>query len=165
MEKAYDSLNEIKLIGLSTRTSNIAESDPSSAKIGDTIMQYIKENIGSKIVNNKNPGILYCAYTNYENDEHGEYTYFVGEEVTSFDNQRVELEKLVIPKQEYVKFTVGPGAMPDVCINAWQQVWSLNEKDFGGSRNYIADFEIYDHRAKDPSNTVFDLYIGINKSK
>jgi predicted transcriptional regulator YdeE len=33
---------------------------------------------------------------------------------------------------------------------------------FGGKRAYIADFEVYDERSRDPDNTIVDIYIGIN---
>jgi predicted transcriptional regulator YdeE len=46
-------------------------------------------------------------------------------------------------------------------MNAWQQIWKMSSDDFGGDRAYIADFEVYDQRARDPSNTSLDIYIGI----
>lgn len=52
--------------------------------------------------------------------------------------------------------------MPEVIINAWQQIWKMSVNDFGGERAYIADFEVYDQRASDPANTCLDIYIGIN---
>ena len=53
--------------------------------------------------------------------------------------------------------------MPDVCIQEWIHIWNLKDEDFGGKRTYIADFELYDHRAIDPEKTVLDIYIGILK--
>jgi len=41
-------------------------------------------------------------------------------------------------------------------------LWKMNENDFGGKRKYLADFEVYDKRASDPSNAVVDIYIGLN---
>lgn len=37
----------------------------------------------------------------------------------------------------------------------------MSANDLGGERVYIADFEIYDQRAADPSNAIADIYIGI----
>ena len=51
--------------------------------------------------------------------------------------------------------------MPEVVINAWQQIWQMSSNDFEGRRAYIADFEVYDQRAMDPANTSLDIYIGI----
>ena len=109
------------------------------------------------------PGILYCVYTNYQSDFKGDYTYFIGEEKESLQFIPENFSSLTIPSQHYQKFTVGPGKMPSLCIDAWQKIWSMNEADLEGQRNYLADFEIYDARASDPMHTILDIYIGIQK--
>lgn len=52
--------------------------------------------------------------------------------------------------------------MPKVCVQVWEEVWSLSSADLGGDRNYRADFEIYDERARDSSHTELDVYVGIS---
>lgn len=37
----------------------------------------------------------------------------------------------------------------------------MSSDDFGGDRAYVADFEVYDQRAIDPTNASLDIYIGI----
>ena len=81
--------------------------------------------------------------------------------VLSFDALSEGFSVLTIPEQKYAKFTNGPGAMPDICINAWQDIWQMKVEELGGERRYLADFEIYDERASDQQNVVFDIYIGI----
>ena len=154
-------LGEIKLAGITARTTNQAEMNPETAKIAATLAKYFEGKIYEKVSNRLKPGTTYCVYTNYETDKNGPYTYFVGEEVNSFDNLAPILETLTIPKQNYTKFNVGPGSRPAVCINAWQNIWSMSTEDLGGKRRYIADFEIYDERALDPENTSLDIYIGL----
>ena len=51
--------------------------------------------------------------------------------------------------------------MSEVVINAWQKIWNMSVSDFGGKRAYLADFELYDHRAGDPANAIVDIHIGI----
>ena len=51
--------------------------------------------------------------------------------------------------------------MPMLCVDAWQQIWQMDQRAFGGKRTYRADFEVYDHRAADPERAVFDIYLGI----
>jgi predicted transcriptional regulator YdeE len=114
-----------------------------------------------KIPNRKNPGVTFCAYTAYESDYQGDYTYFIGEEVYSFDNLTADLSALVIPAQKYTKFTTKPGGMPNVIKEAWEKIWHMPEQILGGKRAYQTDFEIYDERAADHSNIVLDIYIGI----
>lgn len=111
----------------------------------------------------KKPGTTLCAYTNYESDYTGDYTFFIGEEVTSLNEQSADFETLIIPSQQYAKFTNGPEKMPEVSINAWQQIWTMTPSDLGGERTYITDFEVYDERSLDQNNVVLDIYVGIHK--
>lgn len=157
MQQIITNLPLIKLVGITAYTNNEAEMTK-EGKIGPTIQKYFGENLPSKIKNRKNPGRTFCIYTNYEGDHTGNYKYFVGEEVTDFDGIEEGFENLVINNQTYVKFTTESGPMPEICINAWQKIWNMNDSDFGGERAYIADFEIYDERSLDPQNTILDIW-------
>lgn len=161
MKKELMTKSEIKLIGLTTRTNNKNEMNPEISKIGKLAGHYWSQNIASQIPHRKNPGVTLSVYTEYDSNEHGDYTYFIGEEVSSFENVPSEFQKLTIPAAKYQKFTTLAGKMPEVVINAWQQIWKMSANDFGGERAYIADFEVYDQRAIDPTNTSLDIYIGI----
>ncbi len=164
MHKTKINLDEIKIVGIKVRTNNKTElktADGASGKIFPCVQKYFYEQISQKIPNRKKPGTTFCVYTEYESDHTGDYTYYIGEEVNSFDNVPDDLETLLILPQSYVKFTTDPGPMPAVLRNAWETVWSMSDKDFGAPRRYYADFEVYDERAQDPSNLVLDLYIGI----
>ncbi len=162
MQKVIINLPEIKLVGIKCRTNNTAEQDPSSARIGTTLQKYFQTGVSEKIANRSNPCTTYCAYTEYESDFSGDYSYFVGEEVTEVSDISEDMVELIIPAQKYVKFTNNPGAMPQVCINMWQNIWKMTPGQLGGARSYLVDFEIYDSRAADPNNTVLDLCIGIS---
>lgn len=159
MKKTETNLAEIKLVGITTRTSNAAEMDPKKAQIGSMIQKYFGTGIPNIIEHRKKPGVTFCVYTNYESDFTGEYTYFIGEEVSSFGDLPDNLENLIIPTQDYIKFTNEPGPMPAVCIDMWQSIWQDSELD--KTRSYIADFEIYDERSKDLQNTTLDIYVGL----
>jgi predicted transcriptional regulator YdeE len=157
-------LREIKLVGISVRTKNQDEFNPETAKIGKTFGQFLSQNLGEKIQNRKNPGVLFSVYTNFESNEHGEYTYFLGEEVTHFDDLSIlnnGLKSLTISAAKYQKFTTESGQLPGVVVNAWMEIWKMSPKDFIGERAYQADFEIYDHRAMNPLDAVVDIYIGV----
>lgn len=161
MEKTAAQLPEIKLVGITARTNNAAEFNPATAHIPNTIQQYFQKGLSEKIAHRKQPGTTYCAYTDYESDLNGNYTYFIGEEVDSFDNLPEGLTPLTIPAQTYTKFTNGPAPMPNVCISLWQKIWQMPSSELGGTRSYRADFELYDERAHDQNNTVLDIYIGL----
>ena len=165
MQKTTTTLTELKLVGITTRTNNsqIFERDPPANKIAATVQKYFHNGLGEKIKDRKNPGTTFCVYTNYESDVNGDYTYFIGEEVTSFEEIDKEFETLTIPVQNYEKFTNQAGPMPTVCIDMWQNIWKMNASDLGGERAYIADFEVYDERSVDHNNVTLDIYIGIRK--
>lgn len=161
MMRMFTAKPEIKLIGLTAQTNNKNEMNPETAKIGPLAGRYWGQNIASQIPNRKNPGVTFSAYTAYDSNEHGDYTYFVGEEVTSFDNLTEDMQKLIIPAANYQKFTTPAGKMPDVVINAWHQIWKMTSEDLGGERAYVTDFELYDERAADPLNACLDIFIGL----
>ena len=162
MNQSRQQYKEIKLVGLKVRTNNHDELKNSEGKISKLVEKYWAEQIADKIVNPISPGVTYGVYTNYATDEHGDYDYFIGEQVESFENQSIPvLDCIIIPEQEYIKFTTQQGMIPDVIVETWQNIWQMNSNQLGGKRRYAADFEIYDSRAKDPSNAIVDIYIGI----
>jgi predicted transcriptional regulator YdeE len=166
MHKTITQLPEIKLVGITTRTNSkeLFTADPSVNPVAATVQKYFYQGLPAKIHHRKNPGTTLCVYTNYESDFTGDYTYFIGEEVTSFDQLGEGFETLIIPAQTYAKFTSEPGPMPAVCIDMWQNIWKMNDAQLGGKRAYIADFELYDQRSTDHNNVVLDIYIGIERN-
>lgn len=160
MKQNIITIPEIKLVGLKVRTNNMAEFNPESTKIMPTVQTYF-QNFATKSPNITNPGKFYSVYFEYESDHTGDYSYFFGEEVSDFSNVLEGLETYTVPTQTYSMFTTEYGPMPDVVINAWQEIWTMNDQNLKGKRNYKADLEIYDQRAQDPTKTQVDVLIGI----
>lgn len=162
MNKEMVENNGLMLMGITVRTNLKNEMNPETAKIGIIAASYWQQNIANEFKARKSPGVTFSVYTDYESDEYGDYTYFIGEEVESLENQNLsKFNQLTIPSSRYQKFTAGPGKMPFVVIEAWQKIWKMTPDELGGKRKYISDFEIYDQRAADPLNTTLDVYIGI----
>lgn len=154
---------EKKLIGLAIRTSYTNELDAKTSKIAVLASKYFQNNIAEKIPERKNPGITIVAYSEYDSDEYGNYTYYIGEEVSSLNNIPKDLTEIVLPAGRYQKFTTDEGRILEVIINAWQQIWQLTSAGkMLGKRTYKVDYEVYDERANDPDHTVIDIYIGIS---
>jgi len=162
MKKQVLHLPELTLIGISGRTNNKNENTPETAKILPIVQRYFHQTLADKIPNRVKPAITYCVYTDYASDEFGDYTYFIGEAVHENADAPEGFSKIIIPAQTYAKFTNGPGTMPDVCTNAWKEIWSMSSETLGGQRAYRADFEIYDERAQNHHQVELDIYIGIN---
>ena len=163
MKKLQTHQVEKKIVGIKTRTNNRLEINSLEGKIFPIVKQYFHQNVAARIPNRTHPGTTFCIYTDYESDHQGDYSYFIGEEVDSFDDVPADLETLIVPAQKYIKFTNGPGSMPDVVRKPWQQIWQMAPAELGGIRSYIADFEIYDERSRDHQNIILDIYIGIQQ--
>lgn len=163
MQKESVTMPEIKLVGIGVRTSYEQELDKIKGNIFPCVQRYFHGGLAEQISNRKKPGTTFCVYTDYETDYTGVYTYFIGEEVSSFNTSFLPegFQMLVIPKQQYAKFTTNPAPMPDVIVNAWKEIWKMPARQLGGQRSYKTDFEIYDERASDHQNIVLDLYIGV----
>ena len=160
MQKIVAVLPGFTLVGISARTNNQAEL-ANKGKIVPSLQRYFGEQLFEKIAARKNPATTFCVYTRYESDHQGDYTYFVGEEVTTVGHVPEDMEVLVIPAQRYMKFTNGPGPMPAVVQEPWFKIWQMDDIELDGKRRYIADFEVYDERAANPLRTVVDIYVGI----
>lgn len=163
MNKEIVTQPQMKLMGISVRTSNAAEFNPETAKIGMTVQKYISEALYNQIGSQKQPGTTLCVYTDYESDHKGEFTYFIGAEVEPEAEAPDGFTTITIPAQTYAKFTTDSGVMPKICIDGWLEIWQMTAEELGGERNYSADFEVYNERALDPENTVLDIYIGITQ--
>lgn len=164
MKKELIHRDEIKLVGLTARTNNKNEMNPETGKIGGMVGDFFGNQWASKIAHRKNPGVTLAVYTEYASNEHGDYTYFIGEEVSAFDHIPEGMRTLIIPATHYQKFTTPSGKMPGIVIQAWQAIWKMTPTELGGQRAYQADFEVYDQRAQDPANSVLDIYIGISNT-
>ena len=58
MKKSHTHFDEIKLVGITTRTNNHLEMAPETSKIEPLIRQYFENNVGDKITGRTNPGTL-----------------------------------------------------------------------------------------------------------
>lgn len=149
------------LVGVSVRTSFVKEANPLTSEIMKLVGKYFSGQLGDKILNRIKQGVTYCVYSEYENEYKGDYRYFIGEEVSSIDAVCEGFDVLVIPQGDYLKFTAGPGAIPIIVISTWQKIWQLFQKNEHGKRLYKVDYEVYDERARNPQNSIVDIYVGI----
>lgn len=162
MHKQKVTLNALTLIGLTVRTNNRNELRPASAKIASQVYYYWRGEVANRIKHRANPGVTYAVYTDYASDEHGDYTYFIGEVVDSLENQDLtEFKALSIPQSDYQKFTTAPGKIPQIVFTAWQQIWAMSNHKLEGKRRYVADFEIYDSKAAYSNSAIVDIYLGV----
>ena len=157
-------LEEIKIIGISVRTTN--KNHQAMADIPALWNTFFSNNVLEKIPNKIN-NELYCIYTDYESDHTGPYTTILGCKVSSFECEPPEgmVSTIIAPTipSETAAFRVFPvyGKLTDGIVYAeWQKIWSLAPKDL--PRAYSADFELYTEEAlKSTGDAHVDIYISI----
>lgn len=147
------SLQQITLWGIAVTTNNATEFTP-NGKIPATMQTFFSNILGS--FNSCNANKVYAVYTNYQSDKNGDYTYFIGQEVTQDStNLPANLQSLTINPQSYSVFN-NNGQLPEAVIALWQQIWANNNLET--KRKYTADFELY---TLDNLNQV-SIYIATN---
>ena len=147
------------VIGISCRTSNAKEMSPDGI-IGKQWGRLFQEGLVAKIPNKADQNIV-AVYTDYASDHNGEYTYILGARVTSDTNVPAGMVATKIPAGMFAVFTSEKGPASKVVPELWMKINSLPQDTVGASRQYKADFEIYDERATDPQNLQADVYVGI----
>jgi predicted transcriptional regulator YdeE len=146
-------LEHFKVIGISVRTIN--KNNTAQTDIKSLWNTWFSENISDKI-SNKVSDNLYNIYTDYESDEHGYYTCFLGHAVGSIDSMPKGLVGKYIPKSNY-KELISNGKLPECVLKTWEAIWSLKF-----DRSYIADFDVYDPNTMNSENAEVKTYLSIN---
>jgi len=163
MQHEIIQLAGVTLAGIMVRTNNKNEMDPTKAKIGSIMGKYWSQQVADNIQNRLSPGKTYAVYCEFEEQDQGEYTYFIGEEVSAdVAQQNSELQTIMIAPSRYQKMTTAEGQLPEIVIKAWQNIWQMPADEFKGRRTFQADFEIYDQRCANPEKAIIDIYIGLD---
>lgn len=148
MEYEIITLNEAKAAGFTARTNNSAPD--MSAVIGGTWQRFFAED-GYAALPGKISGKTMGIYTDYENNEKGDYTFMAGCAVSGDVPQGFDTR--TVPAGKYAKFIVR-GNMMTAVGEFWQKLWRMPLE-----RTYLFDFEEYQNA--DPENCEIHIYIGI----
>lgn len=146
----------IMLIGIEKRTINKDEIT-GTGKIPPLIQTFYSQ-ILNNIPNRQGNHIL-SVYTDYESDENGYYTYFIGAKVNDLNSIPNGMIGKEIPSAHYVVIHSAIGKIQDIVIREWQKIWS--NEDLKKKRAYSTDFELYDQRCLNLDQAQVDIYIAI----
>jgi len=149
------------LVGISARTSNAIEMSVRGV-IGKQWDHFLKDGWLEKISDRVGSDII-AAYTDYESDHRGAYTFILGAKVSSANSVPPGMLVKQVPPGKYAVFTTARGPAAKVVPECWQHINSLPKSAPGGDRAYRADFEVYGPRAADPENAQVEIYVGIGK--
>lgn len=144
--------NEFKFIGLKLDGKTTNKDNQSSKDCGELWQTFESDNIFERI-----PGKLsdeiYAVYHDYDKDETAPFSYFIGCKVDKQTTAPQGLQELLIPAQQYTKFTAR-GVMTGCITDAWKVIWDSEIK-----RTFGFDFEVYDERSRDWSDAEVDIFI------
>jgi len=143
-----------RLIGLAFHGKTTNKNNQSEKDCGDLWQKFEQEKIAARI-----PGKLsetvYAVYFDYESDENGRFSYFIGCKADDKILLPEGLDELYIPAQHYEQVTA-KGVMTGCITEAWQKVWdTIKNRKFG------YDFEVYDERSRDWNDATVDICISI----
>ncbi len=137
------------ITGLKVRTTNEAEMNLKSAKIG-ALWQSFLSDIMPRL--GETPPPLYGVYSNYESDAMGAFDILVGAESLQKDSV---LERVNLAEGKYLCFEAN-GELPQAIIDTWDEVWAyFSDENCKEKRAYNTDYEYYISQAE------ANIYIGV----
>ena len=161
MQTKFAERSEIKVIGIEIRTSYTDEM-AGKGKIGGNWQKFYREGVGAKIPNQVKPGVVMAVYADYESDEKGAYSHFIGAEVSSLKEVPPGMVARTLSPATYAVLTSERGPIPDIIIEVWKKIWSLKPEDLNGKRRAFSnDFEVYDQRSQNPKDAQVDVFISV----
>lgn len=166
---AADEMNLVKLhvdsftvVGIEARTSNAREAS-GDAIIGNMWARLRSENLLSQIQHRVDAHIV-AVYSDYESDRNGAYSYTLGAKVSSDHDVPPGMVATKVLSGDYAMFTAQGGAPPQMTVDLWKRIWSLEKPPQRLYRAYKTDFEVhYNGLAAQPPDTHIDIYIGVQK--
>lgn len=165
MPKQLKHFDAFTVSGLSTRTTNIDESNPKTAKIGQLWRDFFGRDLMSIIPNREPNTPIYGVYSGYESDQNGFFDVNAGVRISDvLDDETDDIIKqaasefttITIEAGEYMAFPT-VGEMPQRIIDGWGMVWAHFEGETAYKRRFTTDFEQY----VDNDNVV--IYIAVEK--
>lgn len=145
---------KFRLIGLKMPHKTTNQNNQSSKECGNLWQQFEKDNIFD-LIPNKLSNEIYAVYYDYESDENGFFSYFIGCKVDETTEIPEGLTSLEIPSQNYEIITA-KGVMTACITEVWEKIWNSEmERKFG------FDFEVYDERSRDWNDAEVDIYVSV----
>ena len=148
MEYKVIELEEKLVSGIEVRTNNFSENV--YEVIGGLWEKFYSETYNK--IENKVNGRSLGIYTEYENDEKGDYTMMTACEISSSDKNNDMIIKK-IPAGKYAVFTIRGDVRTEVG-KFWEQLWKMKL-----DRTFICDYEEYSEGTME--DCLINIYIGI----
>jgi len=129
------------VVGVTVRTNNAKEAGGQGA-IPGLWQNAIQNGTLDQIPNKVSDGFV-VVYSDYANDNTGDYNYTLGYRVTSADKVPDGMVARTVRAGKYASFTSETGAPQEVIPALWQRIAQMTPPQLGGARAYQTDFETY----------------------
>ena len=139
MSTEVKTIEAFSVTGFQARTTNAAEQNPQTGKIGGLWQQFF----GSPLFQ-PTAGVV-GVYSNYESDAMGAFHVTAGTPSSSLSSGAApaNTQSVQIQAGQYLVFR-SKGAMPQAVITGWMQVWDFfSTQRLDIERSYQTDFEQY----------------------
>lgn len=149
-----------EIIGIPARTNNAAESAGEGVipklwgrfySDSDTSFDRIPAKAGNSV---------YAAYTAYDNDAAGDYTFVLGARVKPGTRPPEGMVAIQVPAGKYLEFTSEQGSLPTLVPKLWRDIYAYFRQAGTLQRAFKTDYEIYD-AGMDPMNATATIYVGV----
>jgi predicted transcriptional regulator YdeE len=135
MSTEIKTIEAFSVTGFQARTTNAAEQNPQTGKIGGLWQQLFGSALFAPTA-----GVV-GVYSNYESDAMGAFDVTAG--AVSSATKPANTQTVQIQAGQYLVFR-GKGAMPQAVIDAWMQIWQhFGQPRTDVERVYATDFEQY----------------------
>ena len=123
--------------GLTGRTTNRAEDDPATARIGALWNRFFGEETYRSTPDRTSDARIFGVYSSYESGADGAFDVTVGVAVADARGS------VAIEPGDYLVFE-GQGEMPQMVVATWERIWQYFEAHPEITRRYRSDFEAYE---------------------
>ena len=129
-----------RVAGLTARTTNREENDPTAARIGALWNRFFGGESEWTASHRTADARIFGVYSGYESDAHGAFDVTVGVAVSDAAGAAAAAN---VEAGDYLVFE-GQGEMPQMVIDTWQRIWRYFDAHPTITRRYRSDFEAYD---------------------
>ena len=152
----YSTINHppFKIIGIDATTAN-AEGR-ASRDIGELWDRFFAEGVPERIPNRADQEETMTVYTDYESDQDGAYRAIVGCRVSSLEEIPEGMVGLAVDGGRYARYRA-EGTVPQSIVATWKEVW----EETGYTRQYGADFDIYNAASFDEKEPFSHVFVSI----
>ncbi|WP_367084399.1 GyrI-like domain-containing protein [Pseudomonas sp. HOU2] len=139
MDLKRQQIDAFTVAGLRVRTTNAAEHQAETAKIGPMWGQFFGKELAETIPGKSAHSPIYGVYSAYESDASGAFDVTAGVAVNASVK---DFESVRIEAGEYLVFEA-QGPLPDAVISTWGKIWDFFAANPQIQRRYATDFEAY----------------------